>query len=95
MARTTQPRDEHGYRQGSNSSIAVNEMLKGGSTRQEVADRIAEACGGTTRNGTPINGSGMMTTLIKELADKGYTVETTWTLVPPRRRIRKKPPATA
>jgi len=65
-------------------------MLKGGSSRQEVADRIVEACGNTTRNGTPINGSGMMTTLIKELQEKGYTVETTWTLVPPRRKIRKR-----
>lgn len=86
MAQTPQPRDEHGYRQGSNSSKAIQEMLQGGSTRQEVADRIVEACGGVTRNGTPINGSGMMTNLIKELEDQGYTVETTWRLVRPKRR---------
>lgn len=90
MARSKQARDEHGFREGSNSSKAVNEMLRGGTSRQEVADRIVESCGGITRSGTPINGSGMMTTLIKQLQEQGYTVETTWTLVPPRRKIRKR-----
>lgn len=71
-----------GYLAGSNSAIAVEEMLKGGSDRAEVGRRIVSRCS-PTRQGHPVNASGMISALLLQLEDQGYTVESHWVLKEP------------
>lgn len=77
------PRDlnEHGFVKGSNSEKIVEEMLAGGESRQDVADRLRKSI--KSANGKTVNAPALMSGLLHRLEGRGYTIESTWKLVPP------------
>jgi hypothetical protein len=75
--------DEHGFVNGTDSSILVEELIAGGVDRGEIAARALERMEPTTRSGQPKNLSSLTTNLLAKLSEKGYTVESSWRLVPP------------
>ena len=80
------PRDlnEHGFVKGSDSEKIVDILLAGGSDRADMNSKVLKAMGNRkSRNGTPMNTSSLIANIIKRLRDKGYTIESTWVLVPP------------
>jgi len=77
------PRDmnEHGFVKGSNSETIVNLMLEGGSSRAEVAAKVAKTIKST--DGKPVNAPALMSGLVHRLMARGYTIEQTWVLREP------------
>lgn len=76
--------NEHGLMIGGDSALVVDAMIEGGSDRHDVASKALSKMGTTTtRSGRQKNISSMMSALIAKMEAKGYTVESTWRLVPP------------
>lgn len=75
--------DEHGFVIGSDSAKIVELMLEGDTDRRSLNQKVLKELNRTTRNGKPLNVSSLMSNLLKRLQEKGYTVESTWKLVPP------------
>lgn len=75
--------NEHGFRIGSDSAVIVNILLNGGTDRQELNRKVAEAIDPVTRGGREKNIPSMISMLLSRLEARGYKVESTWRLVPP------------
>lgn len=76
--------DEHGFRVGTDSSIIAAELLEGGYDRDDINDRVAELLPETTtRSGNDKQVPSLVSGILKRLQERGYTVESSWQLVPP------------
>lgn len=89
--RTGREYDEHGFVIGSDSSRIASIMLEGGESRSEINEKIATALAGPTRYGNDKNVSSLVSGLLGRLKEKGYTVESSWRLVPPSSNGSQKP----
>lgn len=78
------PRDmnEHGFVKGSDSEKIVNILLEGGTDRLDINEKVLKAIGGKTSGGKAPNVSSLVANLVSRLKAKGYTVESSWRLVP-------------
>ena len=89
VAAASAPRvpNAYGFAVGSDSAIAVEEMVAGGFDRRTVSHRIGElvsaSSGMTTRNGTDKNIGSLISTLLSRLSAAGWVIESSWRLVPP------------
>lgn len=75
--------NEHGFRIGSDSAAIVDIMIAGAFDRNEINALSEDAVGGETRNGNPKNVPSLVSGLLSRLQEQGYTVESSWRLVPP------------
>lgn len=77
----------HGFVPGSDTAHIVDALLEGGADRHDVTakaiDRIEKTNGIETRGGNTKNVPSLISGLLTRLEAKGYTVESTWRLVPP------------
>jgi hypothetical protein len=74
----------HGFREGSDSAIIVDILVAGGLDRQEINDKIAAAINTQTRSGRSKNIPSLVSGLLSRLEQRGYTVESSWRVIPPR-----------
>lgn len=72
-----------GYGLGSEQFIVAVEIMKGGESRLAVNHRCAVLLPDTTRNGTPKQVSNLVSSVIKRMEDRGFTVKGTWSMVKP------------
>lgn len=72
-----------GYGLGSEQFIVAVEIMKGGTSRLEVNHRCAVLLPDRTRNGTPKQVSNLVSSVIKRMEDRGFTVKGTWSMVKP------------
>jgi len=86
----TKPRREprgmnaHGFRNGSDSAKIVDILVAGGLDRQDINDKVAAAIGTETRTGRTKNIPSLISGLLARLEERGYTVESSWRVVPPK-----------
>lgn len=81
--------DAHGFVPGTDSSVIVAELLKGGKDRGDINASVAKKIGGTTRNGTERNVPALVSGVLNKLLEQGYKIESTYTVVPPA-KVRRK-----
>lgn len=81
--RTMKP-GKHGYAQGSAFDTIARHLVKGGESRLQITEDIREAIGETSVTGLPKNVSSMVSSAIRELTARGYTVKQSFKLVPPK-----------
>lgn len=81
-----QPRgmNSHGFRNGSDSATIVDILVAGGLDRQDINDKVAAAIGTETRTGRTKNIPSLISGLLARLEERGYTVESSWRVVPPK-----------
>jgi hypothetical protein len=78
--------DAHGFREGSDSSIIVAIMLKGGIDRQDINEKVAAAIDPLTKSGRRKNIPSLISGLLGRLEDKGYYPQAEWKLIPPKKK---------
>ena len=90
MDKEPRPRvmDPHGYVENSDSSIIANCLVDGGESRSTVNEVITSQIDATnailTRGGKEKNVASLTSSIMKQLIqDRGYTVESSFRLVPP------------
>ena len=74
----------HGFRNGSDSATIVDILVAGGLDRQDINDKVAAAIGTETRTGRTKNIPSLISGLLARLEERGYTVESSWRVVPPK-----------
>jgi hypothetical protein len=80
----TAERDEWGITAGTDQSIILEEMIKGGADKHAIIERCNERFAGqTTSGGKPKPVSTVVNQLIHAMTARGFTVESTWRFVPP------------
>lgn len=85
--------DPYGFRKGSDISVVLAELLKGGESKHHVATRISEVFEGRqTKGGNPKPVSTVMNQVENLMRARGFQVESSWKLVPPANGIIAKPP---
>ena len=81
-------KDQFGFMEGTDSSIAAHALAAGGADRTTIYDNIREQIesnsesGLQTRNGTEKNIPNLVATVLKQMRDRGWIVESTWRVVP-------------
>jgi hypothetical protein len=79
--------DLHGFTPGTDSSLIAEALVEGGETRVDVnrlaAEKIAKVNGIKTRQGSDKNVPSLLSSILKRLQAQGYTIESSWRLVPP------------
>ncbi len=75
-----------GYSLGSDSHTIASILLEGGESREEVTRIVAESISAETRNGTPKPVTNLVSGVLRNLENKGFTVEQSWILVPPTQK---------
>jgi hypothetical protein len=79
--------DLHGFVPGSDSALIAQAFIDGGDTRSDVNHRAAalvkSANGLKTRNGTEKNIPSLGAGVLKALSERGYTIESSYRVVPP------------
>lgn len=75
--------DENGFMVGSASATIADILIAGGESRNDINARVAEAIGDTTRTGQPKNTAAVVSGMIHKLLARGFTVESSYRLVPP------------
>lgn len=86
---TTTPRqkDQFGFMEGTDSSIAAHALAEGGTDRSAIYDFIRSEiesntdAGLQTRNGTEKNIPNLVATVVKQMRNRGWIVESTWKMV--------------
>ena len=73
----------HGFRNGSDSAIIVDLLVKGGLDRQDINDKVAAAIKTETRSGLQKNIPSLISGLLARLDERGYRIESHWRLIPP------------
>lgn len=73
-----------GYGLGTEQFITAVEVVTGGTTRQEVNHRVAALLPPTTRNGTPKAVSNLVSGVIRNLENKGFTINGSWKMTAPK-----------
>lgn len=77
-------RDEHGITAGTDQSIILAEMVQGGESKHAIIERCNTLFDGkVTTGGKPKPISTIVNQLVHLMAARGYTIESTWKLVPP------------
>jgi hypothetical protein len=74
---------KHGFRVGSDSAIIVDLLVAGGLDRQDINEKVAAAINPVTRSGRNKNIPSLISGLLARLEERGYTIESSWRLVPP------------
>lgn len=80
-------KDQFGFMEGTDSSIAAHALAEGGTDRVAIYDIIREnieshSDGGLqTRNGTEKNIPNLVATVLKQMRNRGWIVESTWRVV--------------
>ena len=89
-----------GMTEGSQSLVVAQELMKGGESKHEVANRLREMLPAKSAQGNENPIDQKVYSVIKRLEAKGFTVETSFKLVPPvkgaraaSRSIKKAAPA--
>jgi len=75
--------DETGFAEGSDQDLIATELLAGGESRQEIAERLEGILDPVTRNGTEKQIVNMVSGVLGKLQARGYTVESSFLVVPP------------
>jgi hypothetical protein len=75
--------DETGFVLGSDQDVIATELLAGGSSRQEIADRLTGMLEPTTRNGTEKQIVNMTGGVLQKLLARGFTIESSFVVNPP------------
>ena len=91
------PRDfnEVGFVVGSHSEIIANALLEGGADRKDVNHKVIAALKNkSTAGDLARNTPSMMSSIISRMKERGYSVESSWRLVPPASNGKAKPTAT-
>lgn len=78
--------DEHGFVIGTASSTIAALLVAGGESRNDINARVAEAIGTVSRTGEQKNVPAIVSGMIHKLLERGYTVESSYRLVPPTKR---------
>lgn len=80
-------KDQFGFMEGTDSSIAAHALAEGGADRVTIYDKIRDQIesnsesGLQTRNGTEKNIPNLVATVLKQMRDRGWVVESTWRVV--------------
>lgn len=72
-----------GYGLGSEQFIVAVEIMKGGESRLDVSHRVAAILPNETRNGTPKQVSNLVSSVIKRMEDRGFTIKGSWSMARP------------
>lgn len=72
-----------GFLPGTDSHIIALELLKGGSTRADIIERLRGKLDGQTRNGTEKSVANVLASTFAKLVARGFTVEASYKLVEP------------
>lgn len=82
--------DRHGFLEGSDLSRTAAILIEGGHGKADVIGRVqAEFEGQVTRNGAPKNAHSIVGATLSKLLERGYTVQQTWRVVPPKKGRKK------
>lgn len=77
-------KDEFGITVGSDQSVILAEMVKGGADKHDVIERCVKMFEGQkTSGGKPKPVSTVVNQLLVAFKERGFTVESTWRFVPP------------
>lgn len=82
--------DEHGFVVGGDSSTIAAMLLEGGADRSDINAKVAKKIGTVTRNDTERNVPALVSGVLKRLEEQGYKVESSFVVVPPARRKKRK-----
>ena len=80
-------KDPHGFIEGTDSSIAAYALVEGGTDRLAIYERIRNeiesntTAGLVTRKGTEKNIPNLAATVVKQMRNRGWIVESTWRMV--------------
>lgn len=77
-------KSEHGYVIGSALNDVAEAVVAGGTTRQDVLEKLRASANNLTASGKERNWSVAMSTVLRQMYEAGYTVEATWRVVPPK-----------
>lgn len=75
--------DATGFAVGSDQDIIATELLEGGESRAEIAERLSGMIDTETRNGTEKQIVNMVSGVLSKLLARGYTVEQSFIVLPP------------
>lgn len=84
----------HGFRNGTDSAVIVDILVKGGLDRQDINEMVANAIGTQTKSGRTKNIPSLISGLLSRLEDRGYHIESSWRVVapaPPKKGRKPKP----
>jgi hypothetical protein len=87
VANAPRQKDEFGFMEGTDSSIAAHALVEGGFDRVSIYNTIRDRIehnstnGLTTRNGTDKNIPNLVATVVKQMRNRGYVVESSWRMV--------------
>jgi hypothetical protein len=81
---------ETGFSVGSDQDIIAMELLKGGSSRSEVAERAKKLLPATTKKGTAKPISNLVSAVFNKLVRQGYRVEESFKVLPPTPASKRK-----
>jgi hypothetical protein len=85
--------NEHGLVPGSDTATMLDIMLEGGTDRNDINSQVEKAIkkstGLQTRAGNDKNIPTMVSSLLSRMQEKGYTIESSWVLVPPAEGSKK------
>lgn len=68
---------------GSQAHVTATELMKGGASKAEVMERLKDLLPKTTRTGRDNPIPQKVHTMVSQLLKRGFTVESSWKLVPP------------
>lgn len=79
--------DEYGFAKGSDLSIVAGILVKGGKGRSDVVQKVERRFAKkTTRNGKPKNAHSLVAITLAKMQERGYKIEESWIVTPPKRR---------
>lgn len=79
--------DEFGFTKGSDLSIVAGILVKGGKGRSDVTHKVERRFAKkTTRTGKPKNAHSLVAITLAKMQERGYKVEESWVVTPPKRR---------
>lgn len=75
-----------GFIVGTDSHIVAKQLMEGGADRQDIIDTVRGQLDEETRNGTAKPVANVVAATIKKLLERGWTIESSFAMVPPAPR---------
>lgn len=79
-----------GFITDTDQDIIAKELLAGGDSRAEIVERVTGLLDEYTREGNPKQTVNLVGNVILKLLKRGWTIESSYRLVPPRKTPRKR-----
>jgi hypothetical protein len=84
------PSETTGFSVGTDQDIIAEALLAGGESREQIIADLYEQLDTETRNGTPKPISSLVSSVLRKLVERGFTVDQHFVVVPPVPKAARK-----